>query len=68
MKDKMVNKEFNLPNYTEAECSDGPKSGGIKLKEFEVRWDYDGNGKILVTLNDENGNLIQSIEHVKAKL
>jgi hypothetical protein len=64
----MENKEFNLPNYTEGECSDGPKSGGIRLKEFVVRWDYDGNGKILVTLNDENENLIQSIEHVKAKL
>ena len=64
----MENKEFNLPNYTEGECSDGPKSGGIRLKEFVVRWDYDGNGKIIVSLNDENENLIQSIEHVKAKL
>jgi hypothetical protein len=64
----MENKEFNLPNYTEGECSDGPKSGGIRLKEFVVRWDYDGNGKIILSLNDENENLIQSIEHVKAKL
>ena len=31
--------EFNLPNYTETECSDGPKSGAVKLKEFVVRWD-----------------------------
>ena len=64
----MENKEFNLPNYTEGECSDGPKSGGIRLKEFVVRWDYDGNGKIILSLNNENENLIQSIEHVKAKL
>ena len=64
----MVNKEFNLPNYTEGECSDGPKSGGIRLKEFVVRWDYDGNGKILVTINDENEKFIQSLEHVKSKV
>lgn len=62
------NKDFNLPNYTETECSDGPKSGAVKLKEFVVRWDYDGNGKILVTINDENEKFIQSLEHVKSKL
>lgn len=68
MKNMEKSSEFNLPNYTETECSDGPKSGAIRLKEFVVRWDYDGNGKIIVSLNDENENLIQSIEHVKAKL
>lgn len=62
------NNEFNLPNYTETECSDGPKSGAVKLKEFVVRWDYDGNGKILVTINDENEKFIQSLEHVKSKV
>ena len=60
-------KEFNLPNYTIAECSDGPKNGSIELKEFSVRWQYDGDGKILVTLSDEAGKIIQSIEHVKSK-
>jgi len=62
------NKDFNLPNYTVSECSDGPKNGAVKLKEFVVRWDYDGNGKILVTLSDENEKFIQSLEHVKSKL
>ena len=65
MKNMEKSSEFNLPNYTEGECSDGPKSGGVRLKEFVVRWDYDGNGKILVTLNDENEKFIQSFEHVK---
>lgn len=50
-----------------AECSDGPKSGGIVLKEFIIRWEYNGDGKILVTLNNEDDKLIQSIEHVKSK-
>jgi len=59
--------EFNLPNYTVTECSDGPKTGAVQLKEFIVRWDYDGNGKILVTINDENEKFIQSLEHVKSK-
>ena len=58
--------EFQVHNT--AECSDGPKSGGIVLKEFTVRWEYNGDGKILVTLNNENDKLIQSIEHVKSKL
>ena len=60
--------EFILPNYTESECSDGPKSGSMKLKEFIIQWDYDGDGKILVTLNDNEGKFIQSLEHVKSKL
>ena len=62
------NKDFNLPNYTNSESSDGPKAGAVKLKEFVVRWDYDGNGKILVTINDENEKFIQSLEHVKSKI
>ena len=65
MKKMEKSNEFNLPNYTETECSDGPKSGAVKLKEFEVRWGYDGNGKIIIILNDENGKFIQSLEHVK---
>ena len=40
--------EFQVHNT--AECSDGPKSGGIQLKEFIIRWEYNGDGKILVTL------------------
>ncbi len=60
--------DFNLPNYTTSECSDGPKAGAVKLKEFVVRWDYDGNGKILVTISDENEKFIQSLEHVKSKI
>ncbi len=63
-----ANEEFNLPNYTSNECSDGPKSGAVQLKEFIVRWDYDGGGKILVTIEDENGKFIQSLEHVKSKI
>ena len=60
--------DFNLPNYTIGECSDGPKSGSIELKEFSVEWNYNGDGKILVTLSDEDGKFIQSIEHVKSKI
>ena len=26
--------EFQLPNYTTSECSDGPKSGSVVLKEL----------------------------------
>jgi hypothetical protein len=58
--------EFQVHDTTE--CSDGPKSGGIVLKEFIIRWEYNGDGKILVTLNNENDKLIQSIEHVKSKI
>jgi hypothetical protein len=58
---------FDLPNYTTAECTDGPKSGGIELKEFIIRWDYDGDGKITVSLNDKEDSMIQSIEHTKSK-
>ena len=58
--------EFEVHNN--GECSDGPKSGGIVLKEFIVRWDYNGDGKILVTLNDADDKFIQSIEHVKSKI
>ncbi len=54
--------------HNDGECSDGPKSGAIKLKEFIVRWEYNGDGKILVSLNNENDKLIQSIEHVKSKI
>jgi hypothetical protein len=57
--------EFQVHNTSE--CSDGPKSGGIVLKEFIIRWEYNGDGKILVTLNNENDKLIQSVEHVKSK-
>jgi hypothetical protein len=65
----MVEKvEFNLPNYTVGECSDGHKDGSIKLKEFSVRWEYNGDGKILVSLMDDSGKFIQSIEHVKSKI
>ena len=60
--------EFILPNYTVAECSDGPKSGGVELKEFIVRWDYNGDGTILVSLNDKNDKMIQSLEHTKSKI
>jgi hypothetical protein len=44
------------------------KSGAILLDEFIVRWDYNGDGKILVSLNDADDKLIQSIEHVKSKI
>ena len=54
--------------HNNGECSNGPKNGAVKLKEFVVRWDYDGNGKILVTLSDENEKFIQSLEHVKSKI
>lgn len=59
--------EFELPNYTKSECSDGPKSGSVVLKEFIIRWNYDGDGKILLSLNNEHDKMIQSIEHTKSK-
>jgi hypothetical protein len=60
--------EFILPNYTESKCSEGPKSGGVNLGEFIVRWDYNGDGQVTVSLNNENDKLIQSIEHTKSKV
>jgi hypothetical protein len=59
--------EFELPNYTIAECSDGPKQGSVVLKEFVVSWEYNGEGKITVSLRDNENKFIQSIEHVKSK-
>lgn len=47
--------------------NDTTKSGAILLDEFVVRWDYNGDGKITVSLNDAEDKLIQSIEHVKSK-
>jgi len=49
-------------------AEDNSKSGGVLLDEFIVRWDYNGAGKIVVSLNDAEDKLIQSIEHVKSKL
>ena len=46
---------------------DNAKSGAVLLDEFIVRWDYNGDGKITVSLNDAEDKLIQSIEHVKSK-
>jgi hypothetical protein len=60
--------EFELPNYTTSECSDGPKSGAVVLKEFVVRWDYNGDGSITVSLNNSDDKLIQSLEHTKSKV
>ena len=60
--------EFEFPSYNNFESSEGPKSGAVELKEFIIRWDYNGDGKILVSLNNENDKLIQSIEHVKSKI
>lgn len=60
--------EFVLPNYTTSECCEGPKSGAIVLKEFVVRWEYNGDGNILVSLNNVNDKLIQSIEHTVSKV
>ena len=60
--------EFELPVYTTAECSDGLKSGGVVLKEFIVRWEYNGDGSILVSLNNVNDKLIQSVEHTISKI
>ena len=57
-----------LQIHNTAECSDGPKSGGIELKEFIVRWEYNGDGNITVSLNNKEDKLIQSIEHVKSKI
>ena len=47
--------------------TDDAKSGAVLLDEFIVRWDYNGDGKITVSLNDAEDKLIQSIEHVKSK-
>lgn len=43
----------------------GPKSGGVDLGEYIVRWDYNGEGQIIITLNDENHKVIKSVEHTK---
>ncbi len=59
--------EFELPIYNIAECSDGPKQGSVVLKEFVVSWEYNGEGKITVSLKDNDNKFIQSIEHVKSK-
>lgn len=48
--------------------SKGPKSGSVDLGEFIVRWDYNGEGQITVSLNNENDKLIQSVEHTKSKI
>ena len=48
--------------------TDNAKSGAVLLDEFIVRWDYNGDGKITVSLNDAEDKLIQSIEHVKSKI
>jgi hypothetical protein len=47
---------------------DESNSGGVNLGEFIVKWDYNGDGQIIVTLNNENDKLIQSIEHTKSKV
>lgn len=47
---------------------EGARDGSILLDEFQITWDYDGNGKILISLNNTDGRLIQSIEHVKSKV
>lgn len=59
---------FVLPNYNHFECSEGPKFGAVELKEFIIRWEYNGEGKILLSLNDKEDILIQSVEHVKTKI
>ena len=60
--------EFEFPSYNQVECTDGPKSGAVVLKEFIVRWEYNGDGNILVSLNNVNDKLIQSIEHTVSKI
>ena len=60
--------EFDFPSYNQVECSDGPKSGAVVLKEFFVRWDYNGDGSITVSLNNSDDKLIQSLEHTKSKV
>ena len=60
--------EFELPSYNKFECTDGPKSGAVVLKEFIVRWDYNGDGSITVSLNNSNDKLIQSLEHTVSKI
>ena len=47
--------------------SKGPKSGGVDLGEFIVRWEYNGEGQVTVSLNNEHDKLIQSVEHTKSK-
>lgn len=60
--------EFELPSYNQVECTDGPKSGAVVLKEFVVRWDYNGDGSITVSLNNSDDRLIQSLEHTKSNV
>jgi hypothetical protein len=47
---------------------EGATEASIQLDEFQITWDYDANGKILLSLNDKDGRMIQSIEHVKSKI
>ena len=45
-----------------------PKSGSVDLGEFIVRWDYNGEGQITVSLNNEHDKLIQSVDHTKSRI
>lgn len=60
--------EFEFPGYNQVECTDEPKTGEVVLNEFIVKWDYNGNGGITVSLNNSDDELIQSLEHTKSKL
>ena len=56
--------EFQVHNNND--CSDGPKSGGIVLKEFIVRWDYNGDGKIVDVSMVNKGTGYTTIPSVSA--
>ena len=57
----MSQSNFILPNYTQSKPTSGPKLGGVALPDFTIRWDYDGDGRIVVYLNDEDDNQLDKI-------
>ena len=54
--------------HDNGQVTEGPKQGGVRLPEFNVNWNYNGDGSVIVTLTDENNKLIQSLEHTKSKV
>ena len=50
-----VEKTGWLNNIKYTKASKEPKSGSVNVHEFDVRWDYDGNGNVRVWVEKEDG-------------
>lgn len=44
---------------------DDSHTGGVNLGNFILRWEKTGDNRILVSLNNDEDKMIQSLEHVK---